>query len=187
VVEATFYERVQRLFARVTPRAMPAVVSERDGFGESHVETEWSRYPRRDLGDFQRVGETRAHVIIGKNENLGLAGEAAKGARVQDPVSVAFEAGTKLVGSFFAFASTAAVTTRGARDHQLVELLLSGGQGARESRVAGSGFSDSGSRITVGDGDVIAGSLVALHGRGPPSGAFGDGFNAHVIHHASAP
>ena len=66
------------------------------------VEPDGARDAGRDLGDLEGVGEARAHVVIGEDEDLGLAGEAAKGARVQDAVAVALETGAELVGLFLA-------------------------------------------------------------------------------------
>ena len=54
---------------------------------------------RGDLGHLERVGEAGALVVLGKDEHLRLAGQAAEGrGAVQDAVAVAFEAGAERVG-----------------------------------------------------------------------------------------
>ena len=104
VVEAAFDEGIERLFAGVAAGSVSAVVTKGDGLGEGDVESERPRDAGRDLGDLERVGETGAHVVVGEDEDLGLAGEASKRAGVQDPIAVALKAGAKLVGLLFALA-----------------------------------------------------------------------------------
>jgi hypothetical protein len=52
------------------------------------------------LGNFECVGEACALVVFGKDEDLGLAGKAAKRSGVQDAITVTLEAGTKWIGFF---------------------------------------------------------------------------------------
>ena len=74
MVEAADHEGVQRLFAGVAAGSVAAVVSERDRLGEGHVESHGARDAGRHLRDFEGVGEARAHVVVGEDEDLGLAG-----------------------------------------------------------------------------------------------------------------
>ena len=50
------------------------------------------------LGDLERVGEPGALVVVGEDEHLGLAGQAAERGGVQDAVAVALEAGAQRIG-----------------------------------------------------------------------------------------
>ena len=50
------------------------------------------------LGHLEGVGEPGALVVVGEDEDLGLAGQPAEGGRVQDAVAVALEAGAQRVG-----------------------------------------------------------------------------------------
>ena len=53
---------------------------------------------RGHLGHLEGMGQAGALVIGGKDEHLGLAGQAAERGRVQDPVPVALEAGAPRIG-----------------------------------------------------------------------------------------
>ena len=89
----------ERVFGRVTTRAVPAVVAERDRLGENDVEPDCAGNGGGDLGDLEGVGEPGALMILGEDEHLGLAGEPPerRGA-VEDPIAVAFEAGAERIG-----------------------------------------------------------------------------------------
>jgi len=104
VIEAALNEGIECFFAGVSTRTVTAVVSQGDGLGESHVQSEWSSDTGRDLGDFQGVRQSGAHMVVRKDEDLGFAGQAAKRVRVQDAIAVALEARAKLVGLFVALA-----------------------------------------------------------------------------------
>ena len=86
------------VLAGVAARAVAAVVAEGDGLGEGHVQPEAARHRRGHLGHLQRVGEAGALVVVGEDEHLGLAGQPAEGAGVQDAVAVALEAGAVGIG-----------------------------------------------------------------------------------------
>ena len=88
----------QRVFAGMAAGTVAAVVAERDRLDERHVEPQRPPDARRDLRDLERVREPRALVIGGEDEDLRLAGQAAKGARVQDAITVALEAGAHRIG-----------------------------------------------------------------------------------------
>ena len=93
VVEAAVEVGGERVLARVATRAVAAVVPEGDRLGQSHVERAGPRDAGGHLGDLERVGQPGALMVVGEDEDLRLAGEAPEGARVQDPVAVALEAG----------------------------------------------------------------------------------------------
>ncbi len=53
-----------------------------------------------DLRDLEAVGQADAEVVaVGSDEHLGLAGEAAEGDRVDDPVAVALERAARAAGA----------------------------------------------------------------------------------------
>ena len=79
-------------------RAVPAVVPEGDGLGEGHIEPTGTGDARRHLGHLQGMGQPGALMVVGEDEDLGLAGQAPKGGGVQDTVAVAFEACAPRVG-----------------------------------------------------------------------------------------
>ena len=81
----------------MTARPVPAVVSDRDRFGERDVQPERPGDGPCHLGDLECVGQPGALVVVGKHEDLGLAGQAAERGGVQNPVSVAFETGSGAV------------------------------------------------------------------------------------------
>ena len=68
-----------------------------------------------DLGDLEGVGEPGALVVVGEDEHLGLAGQAAERAGVQDAVAVALEAGAPRVGLPPSTAALAGAVGRGWR------------------------------------------------------------------------
>src|ERR1700722_19357339 len=170
VVESAVDEWVQGLFARVAPGSVAAVVSEGDGLGERRIEPDGARDAGRDLGDLEGVREARAHVVIGKDKDLGLAGEAAKGARVQDAVAVTLETGAELVRFFVAGPVPGPVTSRRARGEHRVELFLALGKGTGERWRAVSDVNRR-RRVAMGDRDVVGRALVALHRGGPAAAA----------------
>jgi hypothetical protein len=82
------------------------------------------------LGHLERVGEPRALVVVGKDEDLCLAGQAPERRRVQDAVAIALEAGAQRVG-LLVVARRPAPTARVARG---VEVMVSSAF-SRSSRV----------------------------------------------------
>ena len=94
-VEAVGLERaVERLFAGVAEGRMADVVDQRQGLGQFRVEAQRAGQGAGDLGDFKSVSEAAAEVVSGRvagqtGKDLGLAGEAAEGARVKDAGGVA--------------------------------------------------------------------------------------------------
>src|ERR1035438_9659759 len=131
VVEAAYDEGVEGLFAGVAPRSVAAVVSEGNGLGERHVEPRGARHARGDLSDLEGVSEARAHVVVGKDEDLGLARESPKRARMQDAVAVTLEAGAKLIRFLFTRPVSRAVSPGGADRECGVELFFASGERSR--------------------------------------------------------
>jgi hypothetical protein len=83
---------VEGLFSGVTERRMAEIVNQRQRFGEIDVEIERGGYGAGDLRDFDRVGETVAEVVgVAAGEDLGFVFEAAKGAGMDDTITVALE------------------------------------------------------------------------------------------------
>lgn len=100
VVVAALDERVEGVLGGVTARAVAAVVAEGDGLGEFDVEADRACHGGGDLRDLEGVGEAGALVIVGEDEDLGLAGEPSEGGGVQDAVAIALEAGPDGIGGF---------------------------------------------------------------------------------------
>ena len=98
----------QRVLRRVPAGAVAAVVGQGDRLGERDVQAQGPGDRRRHLGDLERVGEAGALVVVGEDEDLRLPGESPEGAGVQDPVTVALEAGAQRVGRFGEAAMAAA-------------------------------------------------------------------------------
>jgi len=83
---------VESALAGVTERRMADVMHQREGFGEVDVQAERAGDLAADLRNLNGVSETTAEVVGGAaGEDLRFAGEAAKGTRLDDPVTVAFE------------------------------------------------------------------------------------------------
>jgi hypothetical protein len=163
------------------------VVTKGNGFSERDVEPHWSSDARRHLGDLECVRETRSHVVVGKNEDLCLARKATKSARVKYSVTVALEAGSKLVRLFFSKTVAPAATSGRTRGHERIEQLFALKKRASERRLAFYQDADARRRVFVSNGDVVTTPLVAAHGCGPAPCALGDGFSTHVSHLAPTP
>ena len=87
---------VEGLLAGVAKGRMANVVDQCEGLGQLGVEAQGGGQGAGDLGDLEGVGEAAAEVVGGgfcgqAGEDLGLAGEAAKGLGVQNPGGVAGE------------------------------------------------------------------------------------------------
>ena len=96
LAEACLDAGVQRALADVTERRMAEVVANADRLDQVLVESQGPRHRARDLGDLDRVGETRAVVIaLGQHEHLGLVLEPPERLGVDDAVAVALERGTQ--------------------------------------------------------------------------------------------
>src|SRR5690606_37633365 len=83
---------VERLLARMAEGRVADVVRQAERFGQVLVETQSSREYAADLCHLEAVRQPHAKMIaIGRDEDLGLAGQAAEGDRMDDPVAVALE------------------------------------------------------------------------------------------------
>ena len=87
---------VKGLFAGMAEGWMANVVGERERFSQVDVQTQSAGECARSLRHFKCVGEAGAEMIAGRKagkagEDLGFAGEASKGPRVQDTSAVACE------------------------------------------------------------------------------------------------
>ena len=138
VVETTGKERAQRVLAGVTTGPVPAVVAEGDRLGEGHVEPAGPGHRRGHLGHLERVGEPGALVILGEDEDLGLAGQAPERGGVEDPVTVTFETGAPGIGLLGAVPIPGSHGPAGARYEEGVLALLPGfpDEGLRRAAVA---------------------------------------------------
>jgi len=119
MVEALVEIGRQRGLAGVAAGPVAAVVAQRDGLGERHVEATGAGDAGRHLRHLEGVGEPGAEVVGGEDEDLRLAGEAAERGRVQDPVAVAFEAGSQRVGRLGVVAATGTSGERSTRNQVL--------------------------------------------------------------------
>ena len=98
MVEPAGQVGVERVLAGVAARAVTAVVPEGDGLGQGDVQPAGPGDGGGHLRHLERMGEARALVVLGEDEDLRLAGQPAKGGGVEDPVAIALEAGTPRVG-----------------------------------------------------------------------------------------
>jgi len=166
VIESAGNERRQRVFARVAARTVTAVVAEGDGFGECDVEAERPGHRHGHLGHLERVCESRALMVVGEHEDLGLAGQTTKRRGMENAIAVAFETGTERIGIFVDCALAGTDRPGGQAGHGPVELVFACGA-FDEADLTGSG-----PRIGVSECDGVVASTG--HGAGPAFGPFGD-------------
>jgi hypothetical protein len=145
---------------------MTAVVSEGNGLGERHVEAEWTGDRHRDLGDFEGMGQTSSLMVVGKDEDLGLAGQSTKGRGVQNAVAIAFEAGAVRIGLLVDDSPSGAGRSRRQSRQVSVEEVFS------LLTLDGPRFAATGPRVGMGDDDGIG--RISGHGARPTFGAFGE-------------
>ena len=85
---------VECFLAGVAEGRVPDIVRKSERFGKFYIQSQSCGHSARDLGDLESVGETAAEMV-GQSfsgqacEDLCLAGQAAKGARVEDTGCVA--------------------------------------------------------------------------------------------------
>ena len=85
---------VEGALAGVAEGRVADVMHQREGLGEVLVQAQRFGDRARDLLDLDGVSEARAEVVGGAaGEDLGLAGEAAKGAGLHNAVAIALEGG----------------------------------------------------------------------------------------------
>ena len=70
---------VELTLTAVATGAVAAVVAEGDGLGEGHIEAGGPGHGGGHLGDLEGVGQPGALVVVGEDEHLGLARQAAEG------------------------------------------------------------------------------------------------------------
>ena len=162
VVEAARDVGGEGVLAGVAAGAVPAVVPEGDGLGQRHVEPAGPGDAGGHLGHLEGVGEPGALVVVGEDEDLGLAGQPPERRRVQDPVAVALEAGAPRVGLLGSGAVPGALGLGGARGQLLVARAPRGRRGRIRCPVGGTG---GGPAVGVGEGDPVG--AVAGHGGRP--------------------
>jgi hypothetical protein len=81
---------IERFLASMAEWRMAEVVRERERFGEVFIEAERASDDPGDLGNLQAMSQSDPVVIaIGRDENLGLVTQTAKGNRMNDAVAVA--------------------------------------------------------------------------------------------------
>jgi hypothetical protein len=167
VIEPLRHVRRQRILGCVTAGAVAAIVADRDGLGERHVETDRPGDRSCDLRDFERVGEARALMVVGEDEHLCLAGQAAERVRVQDAVAVTLEAGAERVGLLVESALAGTERLGGQRSELRVCVGLAGGPRGRGARTR------TRPRVFVGEGDTV--DVVPAHRGRPARGTLGHG------------
>ena len=167
VVVAVGEVGVEGVLGGVAARTVAAVVAEGDGLGERDVEPQRPGDGGGDLGDLEGVGEAGALVVVGEDEDLGLAGEAPEGGgTVQDAVAVALEARAHRIGLLGEVAVPGTDRPRGpGGELQVLHGLPLGAQQRRDR-------TERRARLAMG---LAGGGLVAeaLHRRRPGAGAGG--------------
>ena len=100
MIESAVDVRRERVLTGVATRTVAAIVAECDGLGERDIESERSGHRHCDLGDLEGMSETGALMVVGKDEHLGLTGEATERRGVQDAIAIAFETRSEGIGLF---------------------------------------------------------------------------------------
>ncbi len=183
VVETSRHVGIERVLTGVPAGTVPAVVPEGDRLGQGDVEAAGAGDGGRDLRHFERVREPRPLMVLGKHEDLGLAGEAPEGGGVEDAVAVTFEAGPPWVGLLDHDPVPGTDGVAGTRSQQgAFELLALLSTSRRRARWSGAwrGGSTSGPVAAAAGIDPGAGigvgqpyrPGVAVHGRSPACTAF---------------
>jgi hypothetical protein len=98
--QAVLLERaVEGALAGVAEGRVADVMYQGERLGEIFVQVEGAGYVAGDLRDLHGVGEAGSEVVGGAGgEDLGLAGETAEGAGLDDALAVALEWGSVGVG-----------------------------------------------------------------------------------------
>ena len=88
--------RLERILARMAERRVADIMRQRQRFGQVLVESQCARHCPRNLRNLKAVGQADAEMIaIGRDEHLRLMPQAAKADRMDDPVAVALERGSR--------------------------------------------------------------------------------------------
>ena len=161
-------ELVERVLRGVAARPVAAVVAQRDGVGERHVDADAPSHGDGGLSHLDGVGEPSALVIRRVDDDLRLSRQTPEGRRVDDPVPVALEAGPERIQLLLAGPFARARRERRPRhEHQLLEGLAL----LTATRVAGR---RAGVRRLVGGDEVVA---MAVHCGGPELGSWQRGIH----------
>ena len=166
MIETVVEIRRQGVFAGMTPGAVAAVVAEGDGLGERHVETEGACNRYRDLRHFEGMSESRALMVVGKDEDLGLAGQPTKSRGVQDAITIPLETCAERIG-FFGNDAVARADRSGGETSQTTL-----GQVFACLSIEDAGLATPGPGVAVRHHDRVG--HVAGHGAGPSFGPGGE-------------
>ena len=167
MIEPPVDERGEGVLAGVPTRTVPAVVAQGDGLGEGHVQPAGAGDAHGHLGHLERVGQPGPLVVVGEDEDLGLAGQPPERRGVQDPVAVPLEAGPPRGPAPRSGPGCRRPSRTGGSGCQLVPLELLAARPVRGRPPAAS--------LPVVAwlsrwANVTPSTLVAGHGRGPPPG-----------------
>ncbi len=90
-------ELIERLFPVVAVRRVPDVVGQTGHVDKVGVAAQPDRHPPPDLGDLQRMGQSRARgIAFPRPDDLCLVGKAAQRGAVQNPGAIPGEVGAVL-------------------------------------------------------------------------------------------
>ncbi|QTK78444.1 hypothetical protein AT6N2_C0560 [Agrobacterium tumefaciens] len=93
--------RIQRVFAGMAEGRVAEIMHQRHALGQILIQLQRTGERAGDLRHLDGVGETRAIMVaIGADEDLRFVLQAAKGCRVDDPVTVPLELGTRQASLF---------------------------------------------------------------------------------------
>jgi hypothetical protein len=114
-------ELIERLLAVVPVRRVPDVVGQSGHVDKVGVAAQPDRHPAPDLGDLQRMGQSRARsVAVPRPDDLCLVSKAAQRGAVQDPGAISRE-----VAAVLTFGSRQARGLRRFGNHPLaVEIVI---------------------------------------------------------------
>ncbi len=108
MAEGTTEEWCERLLPQMSERCVAQIVPEGDRLRQILVEAQCAGDGARDMADVERVGQSNPVVIpLGSEEHLRLVFETAERLGMDDPVTVALEAGTDRIRRLGSFAATA--------------------------------------------------------------------------------
>jgi hypothetical protein len=111
-------------------------VPESDRVGEGDIEPRGAGNGRRNLRHLERVGEARPLVVVGRDEDLRLAGETPEGRRVKNAIAIPLETGPHRIGILLDAPRAGAEGASGSGSEetglQLLALLTTQGQAGLE-------------------------------------------------------
>jgi hypothetical protein len=89
---------VKGILARVSARAVTAVMPESDRLRKGGIDADLASDRRRDLSYFEGMGESGALVVGREDDDLSLTREPSECSGVHNPIAITFEAGALVVG-----------------------------------------------------------------------------------------